>query len=190
MQMQRFVSLTKLNQYKITITHELTNKILTSHNIQIYDGKCLHYVDWLVETRPSFSPPRRDMRLPDADPGATEVFTQRLDELNRKFEKLLELLSQRLKTAVEVGGVDGLVSRFVILIIFCDENKIIYTSDSLNNKWHYMQQCVKLKVHNQPKLSHEIQKHFRQLLKCCMNVTFIFANLFNLHQGQLIENSI
>ncbi len=50
------------------------------------------------------------MRLPDADPGATEVFTQRLDELNRKFEKLLELLSQRLKTAVEVSGVDGLVS--------------------------------------------------------------------------------
>ncbi|KAJ6645292.1 Dystonin, partial [Pseudolycoriella hygida] len=74
----------------------------------IYDGKCLHYVDWLVETRPSFSPPRRDMRLPDADPGATEVFTQRLDDLNRKFEKLLESLSQRLKTAVEVGGVDGL----------------------------------------------------------------------------------
>lgn len=78
------------------------------------------------------------MRLPDADPGATEVFTQRLDELNRKFEKLLESLSQRLKTAVEVGGVDGLVSRFVISIIFCHENKIIYTSDSLNNKWHYM----------------------------------------------------
>ncbi|XP_037048318.1 microtubule-actin cross-linking factor 1 isoform X31 [Bradysia coprophila] len=75
---------------------------------KIYDGKCLHYVDWLVETRPSFSPPRRDMRLPDADPGATEVYTQRLDELNRKFEKLLESLSQRLKTAVEVSGVDGL----------------------------------------------------------------------------------
>lgn len=58
------------------------------------------------------------MRLPDADPGATEVYTQRLDELNRKFEKLLESLSQRLKTAVEVSGVDGLVSRFVMSFIY------------------------------------------------------------------------
>lgn len=58
------------------------------------------------------------MRLPDADPGATEVFSHRLDELNRKFEKLLESLSQRLKTAVEVSGVDGLVSTFFMTIFY------------------------------------------------------------------------
>ncbi|XP_055390510.1 dystonin isoform X38 [Condylostylus longicornis] len=75
---------------------------------KIYDGKCLHYIDWLVEARPSFSPPRRDLRPPDADPGATEVFSQRLDTLNNKYERLLEMLSQRLKTAIEVNGADGL----------------------------------------------------------------------------------
>lgn len=58
------------------------------------------------------------MRLPDADPGATEVFTQRLDDLNKKFEKLLESLSQRLKTAVEVSGVDGLVSKIYFVYFF------------------------------------------------------------------------
>lgn len=68
-------------------------------------------MDWLVETRPSFSPPRRDMRPPDIDPGATEIYSQRLDQLNRKFERLLETLSQRLRTAIEVNGSDGLVSR-------------------------------------------------------------------------------
>ncbi|XP_031629933.1 microtubule-actin cross-linking factor 1 isoform X28 [Contarinia nasturtii] len=75
---------------------------------KIYDTKCLHYTDWLVETRPSFSPPRRDLRPPGQDPGANEVYTERLDTLNTKFQRLLELLSQRLKTAVEVSGADGL----------------------------------------------------------------------------------
>uniref|UniRef100_W4VR42 Putative short stop n=1 Tax=Corethrella appendiculata TaxID=1370023 RepID=W4VR42_9DIPT len=75
---------------------------------KIYDGKCLHYIDWLVEIRPSFSPPRRDLRPPDTDPGATQVYSQRLDTLNIRFEHLLESLSQRLKTAIEVNGADGL----------------------------------------------------------------------------------
>lgn len=78
---------------------------------QIYDTKCLHYIDWLVETRPSFSPPRRDLRPPGQDPGANEVYTERLDTLNTKFQRLLEQLTQRLKTAIEVSGADGLVSR-------------------------------------------------------------------------------
>lgn len=75
-------------------------------------------MDWLVETRPSFSPPRRDMRPTDTDPGATEVYSQRLDQLNRKFERLLETLSQRLRTAIEVNGTDGLVSQNNIFLSF------------------------------------------------------------------------
>ncbi|XP_055530757.1 dystonin isoform X41 [Wyeomyia smithii] len=75
---------------------------------KIYDGKCLHYIDWLVEIRPSFSPPRQDLRPPDADPGATEVYSKRLDMLNGRYESLIEQLTQRLKTAIEVNGADGL----------------------------------------------------------------------------------
>lgn len=77
---------------------------------QIYDGKCLHYTDWLSEIRPSFSPPRRDMRPSNESPGANEVFSMRLDNLNTKYENLVQALSQRLKTAIEVSGADGLVS--------------------------------------------------------------------------------
>lgn len=89
---------------------------------QIYDTKCLHYIDWLVETRPSFSPPRRDLRPPGVDPGANEVYTERLDALNSKFQRLLEQLSQRLKTAVEVDGADGLVSvSFFLLLQFSNQ---------------------------------------------------------------------
>ncbi|XP_065091709.1 dystonin isoform X9 [Ochlerotatus camptorhynchus] len=75
---------------------------------KIYDGKCLHYIDWLVEMRPSFSPPRQDLRPPDADPGATEVYSKRLDTLNGRYDSLIEHLTQRLKTAIEVNGADGL----------------------------------------------------------------------------------
>ncbi|KRJ99249.1 uncharacterized protein Dyak_GE13333, isoform F [Drosophila yakuba] len=75
---------------------------------KIYDGKCLRFVDWLVEARPSFSPPRRDLRPADSDPGATQYYSQRLDNLNTKYDRLLEQLSQRLKTAIEVNGSDGL----------------------------------------------------------------------------------
>lgn len=65
-----------------------------------------------METRPSFSPPRRDLRPPGTDPGANEVYTERLDTLNINFQSLLERLTQRLKTAIEVSGADGLVSRY------------------------------------------------------------------------------
>ncbi|XP_035790487.1 microtubule-actin cross-linking factor 1-like isoform X21 [Anopheles albimanus] len=75
---------------------------------KIYDGKCVHYIDWLTEVRPSFSPPRHDLRPADADPGATEVYSKRLDSLNSRFESLFEQLTQRLKTAIEVNGADGL----------------------------------------------------------------------------------
>lgn len=57
-----------------------------------------------MEARPSFSPPRHDLRMPDEDPGATEVYSQRLDTLNNRFEKLLELLTQRLRIAIEASG--------------------------------------------------------------------------------------
>ncbi|XP_050743304.1 dystonin isoform X16 [Drosophila biarmipes] len=75
---------------------------------KIYDSKCLRFVDWLLESRPSFSPPRRDLRPADIDPGATQYYSQRLDNLNTKYDRLLEQLSQRLKTAIEVNGSDGL----------------------------------------------------------------------------------
>lgn len=81
---------------------------------QIYEGKCLNYVDWLTETRPSFSPPRRDLRLPDEDPGAAEVYSLRLDVLNTKFEKLLEQLTQRLRASIELNGDADLVSNVII----------------------------------------------------------------------------
>lgn len=71
-----------------------------------------------MEQRPSFSPPRRDIRSPDGVPGATEVWSERLDTLNNKFERLLEALSQRLKTAVEVSGAQGLVSTDFVYFCF------------------------------------------------------------------------
>ena len=88
-----------------------------THHAKIYDGKCLRFVDWLLEVRPSFSPPRRDLRPADSDPGATQYYSQRLDNLNMKYDRLLEQLSQRLKTAIEVNGSDGLVSGFHFVFI-------------------------------------------------------------------------
>lgn len=101
--------------------------------VQIYDTKCLHYTDWLVETRPSFSPPRRDLRPIGQDPGANEVYTERLDTLNTKFQRLLELLSQRLKTAIEVSGTEGLVSIFFIFLYFL--RRIKYLVMKQTNKY-------------------------------------------------------
>lgn len=91
-----------LNTTNCLITRE-TNEI-----VQIYDGKCLHYNDWLTDIRPSFSPPRRDLR--SDEPGASEVYSLRLDTLNAKYESLVQMLSQRLRTAIEVNGAQGLVS--------------------------------------------------------------------------------
>lgn len=68
-----------------------------------------------MEQCPSFSPPRRDIHAADGIPGATEVWSGRLDTLNNKFERLLEALSQRLKTAVEVNGAEGLVSAVLFI---------------------------------------------------------------------------
>ena len=70
-------------------------------------------MDWLLEVRPSFAPPRRDLRSSESDPGATQYYSQRLDILNMKYDRLLEQLSQRLKTAIEVNGSDGLVSKSI-----------------------------------------------------------------------------
>lgn len=70
-----------------------------------------------MEARPSFAPPRRDLRPADSDPGATQYYSQRLDILNTKYDRLLEQLSQRLKTAIEVNGSDGLVSEEFINVI-------------------------------------------------------------------------
>lgn len=52
------------------------------------------------------------MRPVDSDPGATQVYSHRLDTLNTKFENLLEQLTQRLRTAIQVNGADGLVSTY------------------------------------------------------------------------------
>lgn len=68
----------------------------------------------MTEIRPSFSAPRRDLR--QEIPGAAEVYSQRLDTLNVKYESLVQLLSQRLKTAIEVNGADGLVSKAPLLV--------------------------------------------------------------------------
>lgn len=67
-------------------------------------------MDWLQEARPSFSPPRYDLRMSDEDPGAGEIYSERLDMLNQKFEKLLEMLSLRLRTAMELNGQSEWVS--------------------------------------------------------------------------------
>lgn len=77
--------------------------------MQIFDGTCQHYVDWLAEIRPSFSPPRRDLNSTN-DTSAVAFYTDQLDNLNNNFKKLLDMLSQRLQLAVEVSGADGLVS--------------------------------------------------------------------------------
>lgn len=69
----------------------------------------MHYNDWLTEIRPSFSPPRRDHG--SDEPGALEVYGQKLDHLNTSYESLVQMLSQRLRTAIEVNGAEGLVSR-------------------------------------------------------------------------------
>jgi len=53
----------------------------------------------------------------DSDPGCTEYYSSRLDQLNKKYERLLEQLSQRLKTAIEVDGSNGLVSITETLIL-------------------------------------------------------------------------
>lgn len=42
------------------------------------------------------------------------MYSRRLDTLNGKFERLVESLNQRIRTAVEVNGADGLVSTTVI----------------------------------------------------------------------------
>jgi hypothetical protein len=43
-------------------------------------------------------------------PSASEYYTQRLDTLNNGYDKLIESLSQRLRTAIEVNGAKNLVS--------------------------------------------------------------------------------
>lgn len=92
---------------------------------QIYDAKCSHYVDWLTEARPSFSAPRR-LQLRSStgdDSGADDVYSRRLDQLNGKFERLVESLNQRIRTAVEVNGADGLVSLKLMRTDYDDVNK-------------------------------------------------------------------
>lgn len=99
------------------INNQITNrtKNLTAAS-KIYDAKCRNYVDWLQEARPSFSPPRYDLRMPDEDPGSGEVYSERLDTLNNKFERLLEMLSLRLRTAIEMNGHSDLVSGDILIL--------------------------------------------------------------------------
>ncbi|XP_067629133.1 dystonin isoform X3 [Eurosta solidaginis] len=71
---------------------------------KIYNGKCMRFVDWIAEVSPSFTCPQRILRPMENDPGAAEYYSQSLGNLNNKYNQLLELLSQRLKTAREVNG--------------------------------------------------------------------------------------
>lgn len=87
--------------------------------MKIYGGKCSRYIDWLVEMRPSFSAPRSLIQNQDQETGAAKFYAQGLDTLNEKYERLLEQLYQRLKTAIEVSGaeIDLKVSRTIIYLI-------------------------------------------------------------------------
>lgn len=71
-------------------------------------------MEWLVETRPSFSPPRTDMKMPDDDLGAAEVYSHRLDVLNDKFEQLRNALIARINE--EANGNGDMVSRFFMVL--------------------------------------------------------------------------
>lgn len=96
-----------------------------------------------MEKRPSFSPPRRDLRPPGVDPGANEIYTERLDALNNKFQRLLEQLSQRLRTAIEVSGAEGLVSEKPF-IPFYFYGQILYVIDfdlHLGNSIYLVKPC-------------------------------------------------
>ncbi|XP_020715273.1 microtubule-actin cross-linking factor 1 isoform X6 [Ceratitis capitata] len=74
---------------------------------KIYDGKCKRFLDWILEVCPSFLPPRNDLLSGNNDPGTAEYYGQRLATLNTKYNNLLELLGQRLRTAAEVNGMNN-----------------------------------------------------------------------------------
>ncbi|XP_054090020.1 microtubule-actin cross-linking factor 1 isoform X18 [Zeugodacus cucurbitae] len=75
---------------------------------KIYDGKCKGFLDWILEVCPSFLPPRSDSLPKESDPGAAEYYRLSLATLNAKYNRLLELLTQRLRTAVEVNDINNL----------------------------------------------------------------------------------
>lgn len=77
---------------------------------QIYDGKCKRFLDWILEVSPSFLPPRSDTLPIENDLGAAEYYRSNLATLNTKYNRLLELIAQRLRTAIEVNGINNLVS--------------------------------------------------------------------------------
>ncbi|XP_017463645.1 PREDICTED: microtubule-actin cross-linking factor 1 isoform X3 [Rhagoletis zephyria] len=74
---------------------------------KIYDGKCLRLQDWILEASPSSSLPRQDLQT-GSDPGAAKYYSHHLATLNTKYSRLLEILSQRLITAIEVNGSQNL----------------------------------------------------------------------------------
>nr|XP_036218003.1 microtubule-actin cross-linking factor 1 isoform X8 [Bactrocera oleae] len=75
---------------------------------KIYDGKCKRFLDWILEVSPSFLPPRSDTLPIENDLGAAEYYRSNLATLNTKYNRLLELIAQRLRTAIEVNGINNL----------------------------------------------------------------------------------
>ncbi|XP_054090014.1 dystonin isoform X12 [Zeugodacus cucurbitae] len=88
---------------------------------KIYDGKCKGFLDWILEVCPSFLPPRSDSLPKESDPGAAEYYRLSLATLNAKYNRLLELLTQRLRTAVEVNDINNLQAVFEKFNI-CEES--------------------------------------------------------------------
>ncbi|KAL9876546.1 dystonin-like protein short stop isoform 18-T20 [Glossina fuscipes fuscipes] len=73
---------------------------------KIYDSKCLHFIDWLLEVRPSFSPPHQDWD--NIDPVAVQNLSIFCNNLNTKFQYLLEQLYQRLQVAIDANEFERL----------------------------------------------------------------------------------
>uniref|UniRef100_A0A1A9WHW1 Dystonin n=1 Tax=Glossina brevipalpis TaxID=37001 RepID=A0A1A9WHW1_9MUSC len=74
---------------------------------QLAESKCLHFIDWLLEVRPSFSPPRRDLDH-TINAEAMHNLSAHCNDLNAKFHSLLEELSHRLRLAIEANETESL----------------------------------------------------------------------------------
>lgn len=88
-------------------------RVITSW--KIYDSKCLHFIDWLLEVRPSFSPPRQDSD--NIDPVTVQNLSIVCNGLNAKFHYLLEQLYHRLQVAIGANEFERLVSYLNVYII-------------------------------------------------------------------------
>ncbi|XP_039956872.1 microtubule-actin cross-linking factor 1 isoform X1 [Bactrocera tryoni] len=105
-ELDKFLEAAKERKPKIENVNVAGGRII--REAKIYDGKCKRFLDWILEVCPSFLPPRSDILLIENDPGAAEYYRSYLATLNTKYNRLLELITQRIKTAVEVNGINNL----------------------------------------------------------------------------------